>query len=89
MASPFNPNHAPIGWKGVPVTASVATLASAKTAGLGPFRFLFLQTSTSFSVTHFDGTTCSYNDIPKGSYLWVQGEFIHAIATATAIIAVQ
>lgn len=89
MFSTFDPHQAPIGLKSIPVTASVLTSASAKAAGLGPFRFLFIQTSTTFSVTHSDGTTCSYNDLPAGSYLWVQGEFVHAIGSATSLFAIK
>lgn len=87
--NPFNQQHAPIGWKSVPVTASVITSASALAGGLGPFRFLFVQTSTSLSITHYDGSTCSFNDVPKGTYLWVQGEFVHAIGTATALFVLK
>lgn len=87
MSNVFNPQIAPIALKSVLVTASVLTSASAAAAGLGPFRFLFMQTSATLSITHFDGTTSSFNDV-KG-VLWVGGEFVHAIATATSIFAMK
>lgn len=87
MSDIFDPHLAAIALKAIPVTASVATSASAMVAGLGPFRFLFLQTSSSFSITQFDGTTCSFNDV-KGN-LWVGGAFVHAISTATALFVMR
>lgn len=82
---PFNPHHAPIGNVVVPVTSSVLTSASAKLSGQGPFRFLYVNTSTTFSITFLDDSTCSFNDVAKGTFFWAQGEFIHSIATATAL----
>ena len=89
MSTLYDPNFTPTAEIAILVTASVLTSASAKAAGLGPFRGLYINTSTSFTVAHSNDTSVSYNDFGKGSYLWVAGEFLSAISTATAIYALK
>lgn len=84
-----DPNYSPIGAKAVPVTASVLTSASAVAAGLGPFSFVYVKSTSSISITFYDGTTCTFDSVDPNSYLWVQGEFVHAIGTATALFVMK
>lgn len=85
MSQIFDPNFAPTGVLSVLVTASVLTSTSAKAAQLGPFRGIYVNTTTSFTITQQDNSTVSYNAMPQGTTLWVAGEFVSAIATATAL----
>lgn len=89
MSINYDPNFAPTAILAVLVTASVATSASAALAQLGPFRGIYIQTSTSFTIAQSDGSTVAFNDMPKGTTLWIAGEFISAIATATAVFALK
>jgi len=77
-------NYAPIGFTFFDITTSVSTEASAVAAGVGPFAGLYIKTSTSLSITSFNGNTMVLDNIAKNTTIWVSGAFVSAIVTATS-----
>lgn len=85
MTSYTNPNHALAARMFAVVSVSVSTETSAKAAGVGPFRGLFVITSASFTITGQNNNTMVIDNLAKNTTLWIEGSFISAIATATSI----
>lgn len=85
----FEPNFAPTAALAVNVSAAVSSSASAAAAQLGPFRGLYINTSTSFTMVQIDNTSVSFNDVPKGTTLWLAGKYVNVLATATAAYALK
>ena len=66
------------------VSVSVSTAVSAAAAGVGPFRGIFCITSTSLTIVGVNGNSLPLDNIAKNTLLWIQGNFVSAIATATS-----
>jgi hypothetical protein len=82
-----NPNYAPTVNQFQLVSASVATAASAAAAQVGPFRGLYFKTTSSVTIIGINGVSLALDAVQKNTMLWVQGDFISAIGTATAVYA--
>lgn len=89
MTSYSNRNHAPVVSTFAVVSVSVSSSASAVAAGVGPFRGIFVKTTASINITGNNGNTLTASDVQPNTFLWIEGAFINAIATATAIFALQ
>ena len=87
--STYDPNFTPTAALAVLVTSSVSTSASAAATQQGPFRGVYINTSTSFTMVGINDANVAFNDIGKGTVLWVAGKFINVIATATAIFVLK
>lgn len=89
MPSFTNKNHAPVALTFVVVSVSVSSQASAAAAGIGPFRGLYIITSTTFSINGQNGQIIPIDNAAKNTFIWIEGAFIGAIATATSIYALN
>lgn len=70
------------------VSVSVASRASAAAAGVGPFVGLFFRVSSSVTLISESGNSLILNDVARNTTLWIQGAYVSAIATATAVYGV-
>jgi len=70
------------------VSVSVSSSTSAALAGVGPFRGLFFRTSSSISMVGVNGNTIDLDNIAKNVTLWIQGNYVSVIATATSVFMV-
>ena len=66
------------------VSVSVSSSGSAAAAGVGPFAGIFAITSCSFTITGPNGNTVNIDNLGKNAFIWMEGAFISAIATATS-----
>lgn len=89
MPSFTNKLHAPVAQAFAVVSVSVSSQTSAAAAGVGPFRGLYIITSTTFTITGQNGLTMPLDNVAKNTFLWIEGSFISAIATATSIYALN
>ena len=69
------------------VSVSVATTASAIAAGVGPFRGLFFKASSSVTLVGLTGESLVLDNVAKNATIWIQGTYVSAISTATAVYA--
>mgnify|MGYP001564128714 CR=1 FL=1 len=67
------PDYAPTVNSFQPIQVSVSSFASAKLAGVGPFRGVFALVSTSLSITDINGKRAALNNISPNVVLWIQG----------------
>jgi len=67
------------------VSVSVSTSTSAMAAGVGPFRGLFFKTTSSVTMVGFNGNSIVLDAVQKNAIIWIQGNHISVIATATAV----
>lgn len=81
-----NRNHALSAGAFAVVSVSVSTTTSAAAAGVGPFRGLFFNTSSSVTITGNNGNTINLNDVPRNSFIWIEG-IASVISTATNVFA--
>ena len=77
----------PIGLDWVVVSASVSTKASGIAAGIPPFRGLHFITTSSLTIVNPRGHIMVLDAVQKNTTLWIAGDFVSAIATATAVFA--
>lgn len=89
MPSFTNKHLPPVALTFVVVSVSVSSQASAQAAGIGPFRGLYIITSTTFSINGQNGQILPMDNIAKNTFIWIEGSFIGAIVTATSIYALN
>lgn len=84
-----DPKYAPTVNTLQPIKVSVSTSASARAAGVGPFRGLFCIASTSYTMVGIKDVSVAIDSQPKNTVLWIQGSYVTVLnasaATATAV----
>jgi hypothetical protein len=94
MTSFANKYQAPVAVNLIVVSVSVSSQASAVAAGIGPFRgLLFKASASTVSFVGNNGFNLTLTDpnpsgLASSAILWVEGSFVSAITTATAVYAV-
>ncbi len=83
MPSFTNPNHAVVAQDFFLVSVSVSSSASAIAAGVGPFRGLFVNATTSFTIAGPSGNSMRVDALQANTFLWVQGAFLSAIVSVS------
>ena len=74
------PTHAPVA-----IDYSVIVSVSSSGSSKG-FRGLYLNASSSLTITSRTGNEVFFNDVRPGATLWVSGAFINVIHTAVTVI---
>lgn len=74
------PTHAPVA-----IDYKVVVSVSSSGSSMG-FRGLYLNASTSLTITSRTGNEVFFNDAKPGVTLWISGAFINQIHTAVTVI---
>lgn len=81
---PFDtPNHA-----NVALDYSVIVSVSSSGSSMG-FRGLYLNASSSLTITSRTGNEVFFNDVKPGVALWISGSHINVIHTAVTVIGLK
>jgi hypothetical protein len=78
------PVYAPIAFDFFNITVSCSTVASARAAGVGPFAGLYFKVSSSVTIISPTGVSLVVDNVVKNTMLWISGNYLGAIATATS-----
>jgi hypothetical protein len=84
MPSWNNPNHAPVAKGFFLVSASVSSSASAIAAGVGPFRGLYFNATSSVTIVGQNGNSLRLDAVQPNAFIWIEGAFCSAISSVSA-----